>query len=283
MRDIVIFDVETTGKDVSKDQIIELSITFGFGNESKVWKIRPTIEISPGAMEVHGISMSDLENSPYFSEVAGEIQNILDSNNVWVGYNLDFDINILQAEMRRNDLPEFDLTKKLVIDPYKLWKHLEPRTLTDAYRRFVGRELDGAHSAEVDTVATGEVLVAMVNHFGLMDTPLEQLALLCEPERASWIGSSRHLKWNDSGVPVVNFGAKHADKPVMQVAAENPGYLNWVKTQDFPSHVRDIVDRALACAEEISVREKDSSSVAERKFINWLKSNYGEPQIINRL
>lgn len=263
---LITFDVETTGKDVAQDQIIEFSIHFDLSlhQDGRVWRFKPTIPISPGAKEVHGISMKDLRDCPTFAEGSQEIIEILNDYDVWVGYNIKFDINMLQAELRRNNLTEFDLKDKIVIDPFKIWQFKEPRTLSDAYRRFVGKELEGAHSAGVDTRATSEVLVGMLQHYGMLDVSLENLALFCEPEKSIWIGHSNHIKWGEEGTPVINFG-KHAEKSLIDLANNNPGFLNWIKTKDFPVHVRDIVEQALMYADD------------EDEFINWITSKYGEP------
>jgi DNA polymerase-3 subunit epsilon len=273
LKSAVVFDFETTGKDVGRDQIVQASIRRGLGKgfKSYEWKVRPTIAISEGAYEVHGISMEELVEEPPFKQVGKRIRKILAEANIWVGYNIDFDINILQSELKRNGLVEIDLSDKLIIDGYKLWRQMEPRKLENAYAKFVGGELEGAHDAQVDTNATAEILIGMIQHYGLEDYTTEQLALTCEPERSLWIGPSKHIQWNSSGIPIIGFGNKHADKAVMEVAKDykGSGYLRWVMTSDFPAHVRMIAQVALMTAE---TGEKES------KFIEWVKDTYGEPQ-----
>ncbi len=56
---IIVFDLETTGTNVIKDQIIQLA--FGFYENGELVKpqtllFRPSIEISKGAEEIHGYS-----------------------------------------------------------------------------------------------------------------------------------------------------------------------------------------------------------------------------------
>jgi len=271
-KDVIVFDVETTGKDVGRDQIVEFSVQYGLTGKvkEKTWRVRPLIEISPGAEEVHGINMADLKDEPLFKQLGNKIRKILSEATIWVGYNLDFDINVIQAELKRNGFPQLDLQGKIILDPYKLWKQQEPRKLENAYQRFVGKTLENAHAADVDTRATAEVLVAMVEKFGLADVTPEELAIMCEPERSFWIGPSKHFQWNSSGTPIIAFGSKHADKPVMEVARskDSSGYLKWILTNDFPSHAREIAGAAIDVAE---------SDLKEEEFTKWVIETYGPP------
>ena len=156
---ILVFDVETTGTDKKIDQIIELCIQFGVESAapSTTWRIRPQVEISPGAQKVHGISAADLEDCPSFADVADEVREIFEEARVLVGYNLSFDIDMLQAEFARLEQPLVDMTGKHIVDPFRLWQQCEPRSLQDAHKRFVGAEFGSAHSASADVAATGRV------------------------------------------------------------------------------------------------------------------------------
>src|SRR5690606_27708698 len=91
---VLVFDVETTGTDKRRDQVIELCVQFGIEPDarSQTWRIRPDVAISPGAQAVHGISAEDLVGCPRFPEVADAVRAIFDEADVLVGYNLAFDI-----------------------------------------------------------------------------------------------------------------------------------------------------------------------------------------------
>lgn len=260
---IIVFDVETTGTDKRRDQVIEFCAQLGLGAsaQSRVLRVRPSVPISPGAQDVHGISMEDLADCPPFSARADEIRELLEGADVWVGYNLGFDIEMLQAEFERLGQRPLALRDKSVIDPFRLWQSCEPRTLQDAHRRFVGSEFAEAHSAAADVSATGRVLEGMLEHFGLGGRAWEQIADVCEPERASWLGPTRHIQWSEGGVPVLGFG-KHAGRAVHELAqSADAGYLRWILNKDFPAHVRDICERAL--------------EMAAPDFLAWLRAEYG--------
>ncbi|MCP4444524.1 MAG: 3'-5' exonuclease [Myxococcales bacterium] len=243
---ILIFDVETTGTDKKRDQVIELCAQFGLDEtaESRTWRIRPSIEIQPGAQEVHGISMDDLKDAPTFAAVADELRALFTDVQMLVGYNLRFDIDMLQAEFQRLRLPPIDLSDTYVVDPFRLWQRREPRSLMDAHKRFVGSEFEAAHSASADVAATGRVLLGMVESFGL-GSNWEEVADICEPERANWIGGTHHLQWDESGSALVAFG-KHSGAQLSVLAAgADAGYLRWLVGSDFPQHVREICSKAL--------------------------------------
>lgn len=259
----VIFDVETTGTDNRRDQVIELCVQFGLDEEaeSRVWRIRPSVPISPGAQKVHGISMEDLAECPSFSAYADEIRDIFDRAQTLVGYNLGFDIEMLQAEYQRIGQPPIDLGQKEIVDAFRLWQQCEPRSLQDAHRRFAGGEFSAAHSAAADVAATGRVLLGMIDSFGLAGKQLSDVALVCEPERKQWIGSSRHIRWSEEGVPEINFG-RHKGAAVHELAAiEGGGYLKWVIGKDFPRHVGEVCRKALDFSED--------------DFLLWVRQAYG--------
>jgi len=261
---ILVFDVETTGTDKRRDQVIELCVQFGvYGDAtSRTWRIRPEVPIHPGAQAVHGISMDDLADCPRFADVADDVRQVFAEVDVLVGYNLAFDIDMLQAEYQRLGQPALAIADKQIIDPFRLWQQCEPRSLQDAHRRFVGQEFAAAHSAAADVAATGRVLRGMLGHFGLAGD-WDAIARVCEPERGSWIGPSRHLRWDDGGQPVLSFG-KHAGMPLDRLArGPDAGYLRWVIDKDFPPHVREICQRAM--------------DLEPAAFGAWLAEHYGRP------
>jgi len=263
-RRIIVFDVETTGTDKRRDQVIELCVQFGLeGGSSQTWRIKPQVPISPGAQAVHGISMEDLEVCPPFGQVASAIRAMFDQAEVLVGYNLAFDIEMLQAEFARLGQPPLDLNGKQVIDPFRLWQQCEPRSLQDAHKRFVGEGFLAAHSATADVAATGRVLRGMLHHFQL-SADWREIARVCEPEREAWVGSSRHLRWDENGRLVIGFG-KHAGVPLAELArGPDATYLMWIANKDFPHHVREICGRAL---------EMEGAALEA-----WTRSTYGEPE-----
>jgi len=259
MSEIIVLDVESTGKEKATDQIIELCLRFGLGldAESRTWRIRPTIAIHPEATTVHGITAEDVANCRLFPDVASEFLPLITGADVIVGYNVAFDLDMLQAELARATIPPLDLTGTQVIDVLRLWHHVEPRTLVAAHQKFCGAELVNAHQAAADVAATARVLMAMLETFGLQDRSWPELAAVSNPfaNRSAWLGPSPHIQWDESGAVVFGFG-KHKGS---QVAHADRGFLRWILAKDFPPHVKKICTVALE---------------RSRQFNEWISTFY---------
>jgi DNA polymerase-3 subunit epsilon len=261
---IIVFDCETTGIDFAKDQVIELCVQQGLGDgaASRTWRIKPTVPIAPAAQAVHGITIEMLADCPGFAAYADDIASVFAAAEVIVGYNLSFDIDMLQAEYGRLGRPPLELHGKKIVDAFRLWQQCEPRSLQHAHRRFVGDEFAAAHSASADVAATGRVLVGMLEHFELAGRDWAQIASVCDPGRASWVGPSRHLRW-DGDVIVLGFG-KHMGIALHELAAgPDRTFLRWVIERDFPPHVIEICRAALEHASE--------------QLHAWARQRYGQP------
>ena len=131
---------------------------------------------------------------------------------------------------------------------FRLWQQCEPRSLQHAHRRFVGDEFAAAHSASADVAATGRVLVGMLHHFNLAEQDWGSIASVCDPGRQSWVGPSRHLRWEGDAI-VFGFG-KHAGVPILEVASgPERSFLRWMidrpAGRDFPAHVVEVCRAAL--------------------------------------
>ena len=264
---VIVFDCETTGIDFTRDQVIELCVQIGLDEtaRSQTWRMKPAVPIHPAAQAVHGITMDDLASCPSFAAYADEIAAVFADAEVIVGYNLSFDIDMLQAEYTRIGKPLLDLGGKQIVDAFRLWQQCEPRSLQHAHRRFVGDEFAAAHSASADVAATGRVLVGMLRHFNLDDRDWTQIASVCDPGRASWVGPSRHLRW-ENDVIVLGFG-KHMGTPVHELSAgPDRGFLRWILDRppgrDFPPHVSEICRAALELTSD--------------DFLVWARERFGQ-------
>ena len=117
-RPICFFDLETTGTDVSKDRIVEISILKVFPNgnkESKTWLVNPTIPIPAQSTEVHGITNEKVANEPTFKQLSEQIHNMIKDADL-AGFNSDrFDIPLLAEELLRAEI-DFDLNDRVTID-----------------------------------------------------------------------------------------------------------------------------------------------------------------------
>lgn len=261
---VLVLDTETTGTDVQNDQVVELSMMDGIKKDAPCWtvRIKPHVAISPEAQAKHGISMEDLAGCESFSAYAGKVKAKLEAADVLVGYNLrKFDLPLLQAELCRAGVGEAELSGKHLVDVYCLWQNCEPRTLESAHKRFVGGDLDGAHSAEADTRATAAVLKGMARAFKVEET----WNGLAKASATNWIGASNHFQWQ-AGVAVVGFG-KHRGKPLEVLAETEPGYLDFIIGRDFPKHVVAICERM--------VKLSADGRLTRERLTAWLVEEFG--------
>jgi DNA polymerase III subunit epsilon len=251
---IVAFDVETTGKNPTSDQVIELSIIRHGPEPAQYFKrFKPTVAVTPGAFKVHGISDEDLAQEPPFADQADRIESLLLSADTLVGYNVSFDIRFIESEFSRLGR-KLDLWSKRVVDPLRIWHSMEPRKLENAHQRFVGGALESAHSAEADTRAVLDVLSGMRESFHLQEASWDELALLTSPDRLLWIGPSSHFRW-EAGHVVFGFG-KYESRPLFDVASEDPKYLRWIQGGQFPAHAQNLCKGALAGLSREQFHEK---------------------------
>jgi DNA polymerase-3 subunit epsilon len=264
-----LFDVETTGTDRRRDQVIELCMQLGLDGEHgiRTWRFKPTVSIHPGAQAVHGITIEDLADCPSFASCADEVTAVFAEVDVIIGYNLAFDIDMLRAEYERMGATPPDFAGKSIVDPFRLWQQCEPRSLQHAHRRFVGDSFAAAHSASADVAATGRVLRGMLRAFQLEDKGWTQIAGVCDPMASSgvkWVGPSRHLYWDDAQQVVLAIG-KYSGTAVHELARgrETRGFLRWMLEKDFPNHVHEVVKQAL------DLRPDD--------FLAWARRRYGQP------
>lgn len=234
---LLVIDTETTGLRRGHDQVIELAVQAGLAPSGPrhTWRFRPSVPIHPEALAVHGISVEDLRDERPFSHYAVRLRRMVDGASVIVGYNVWFDLAMLQAEFRRSGVGEADLSSRLVVDPYRIWCAAEPRGLREAHRRFVGSDFDGAHRAQADAAATAAVLTGMLPVLGLDGAGWEHLAGLC---------AERPMLGSTGTEPSLSFG-RHAGAPLSEVARTDHGYLEWVLRGDFPPGVKAACREAL--------------------------------------
>ena len=141
-----------------------------------------------------------------------------------------FDIPVLAEEFLRAGV-DVDLKKRRFIDVQNIFHKMEQRTLVAAYRFYCDRELEGAHSAEADTLATYEVLKAQLDRYPELENDVEFLAKFTEQNRcADYAG---RILYDKDGVEVFGFG-KYRGRPVAEVFREEPGYYSWMMNGDFP-------------------------------------------------
>ncbi len=177
---ICFFDLETTGINISKDRIVEISILKVFPDgkeERKTWLVNPEREIPKEVIAIHGITNEKVVNAPKFREIAKEVNNMIKDSDLG-GFNSNrFDIPLLAEEMLRAEM-DFDMKNRVSVDVQTIFHKMEQRTLVAAYKFYCDKNLDNAHSAEADTFATYEVLKAQLSKYDTLENDTKFLEIL---------------------------------------------------------------------------------------------------------
>jgi len=239
-RPICFFDLETTGIQVAKDRIVEISVLKIHPKglqEKKTWLVNPEVPIPSEATAVHGITDEKVQHAPKFKEIAKDIYQLIKDADL-AGFNSDrFDIPMLAEEMLRAGV-DFDMKNKVSVDVQTFFHKMEKRTLEAAYRFYCDKSLVDAHSAEADTLATYEVLKAQLDRYPELKNEVAHLASFSE--RRKILDYAGFIAEDEHGTPIFTFG-KHKGQAVLTVLEKEPGYYGWIQQADFPLYTKKVL------------------------------------------
>lgn len=258
-KDIVIFDIESTGLSIAKDRIVQLAIIkiFADGTETleRCRLINPEMPIPPETTEIHGITDEDVANEPTFKQMAKGLSELIGDADL-AGFNSNrFDVPMLMEEFNRAGV-EFDMTNRRSIDAWRIFQKMEPRNLKAAYKYYCGKDLEGAHDALNDTRATVEVLMGQLDKYEGMtydddkgdvqeNAVRNDMQALHEftnfNERIDFEGK---FVYDEDGIPVFNFG-KYQNKSITDVLKTNPGYEKWFMGQEFSTDTKNTLKKLM--------------------------------------
>jgi DNA polymerase-3 subunit epsilon len=238
-RPLVFFDIESTGTDVSKDRIVELSWVKIFPNgnrDSKTMRFNPGVPIPKEASHVHGIYDHDVEWDMPFHATAPTVAVIFTGCDLG-GYNIErFDVPLLAEEFIRAGV-EVPFRDASIVDVYKIFTAHEPRTLEKAVSFYCGKELKDAHSAEADTMATVDVLLGQVAMYDELKPTVESLSSYATAGKVDYAG---YFVKDEKDQVIFNFG-KYRGQPVLK----HRSFLNWMVNQDFPGYTLQVARELL--------------------------------------
>ena len=269
-RPFVIFDLETTGGPQDETRIVEFGMRVHRPDSDEVDSYRtlvnPLIPIPKEAVEVHHISdeiiatccarciatpeahphatCESFRPVPTFSDIAPSLYRGF-SNADFCGYNVkNYDLPVMRAEFQRVGLM-FDYRNAAIIDGFRIWQILEPRTLSDAVEHFLKRKHRGAHGALADVEETEDVVISQLTTHPrtsmLQKDTVQSLGDQCFTRDPSFIDMDGKFKFIN-GEPCINFG-KHKGEPMRKIR----GYLQWmVDKGNFNADVQEICRKALA-------------------------------------
>jgi DNA polymerase-3 subunit epsilon len=243
---LAVFDLETTGTNISKDRIVEISIAKALPDgtvEVKTKRINPEMPIPLESSLIHGIYDEDVKDEPTFKQLARSMAQFLQGCDL-AGFNSNrFDIPMLVEEFLRVDSDMFDLKNRRFVDAQRIFHQMEPRSLVAGYKFYCGKNLENAHSAEADTLATLEVLCAqvekydgvkIVNRKGEEIEPIKNdVEALHEFSTGKIVDFAGRMAYDENDEIVFNFG-KHKGRKVVDVFTKEKGYYDWMMNNDFP-------------------------------------------------
>lgn len=239
---LVFFDLETTGTNINADRIVEICYLKVYPNgneEAKTMRINPGMHIPEEASAVHGIFDEDVKDCPTFKEVARNIARDIEGCDL-AGFNSNrFDIPVLAEEFLRAGV-DVDLGRHKFIDVQVIFHKMEQRTLSAAYKFYCGKDLEDAHTAEADTRATYEVLMAQLDRYPDLKNDVAFLSEYSSFNRN--VDFAGRMVYNDAGVEVFNFG-KYKGTSVAEVLKKDPGYYSWILNSDFTLNTKAMLTK----------------------------------------
>ncbi len=259
-RDLIFFDIESTGLDVIRDRIIQLAMIKYFKDgrpeETLEMLINPgAVPISKEAYEVHGISAQDVANKPTFKEVAQRVYDFIEGCDL-AGYNIQrFDVPMLMEELARAGFT-MDLSKVNIIDVQRIFYKMEPRHLAAAHRFYCGEEMENAHDALADVKATVNVLKGQLSMYKDRDMIDKDGQVIPAPVQndmsklhaftndSNTLDATRRLRRDSNGVIVFNFG-KYINQPVGESMYKDRNYYNWIQQKEFSTQMKQMVKKLL--------------------------------------
>lgn len=240
IRPICFFDLETTGIDISKDRIVEISILKVFPNgnrESKTWLVNPEMMIPPFSTAIHGISNEKVAKEPTFKELAPAVHAMIKDSDL-AGYNSDrFDIPLLAEELLRCGV-DFDMKSRVAVDVQTIFHKKEERTLSAALKFYCGKALENAHSAEADTTATYEILKSQLDRYPDLENDMRFLSEFTTRKKCADFAG--FITYDEAGRETFGFG-KHKGVLVDTVFDNEPGYYGWIQGADFPLYTKKVL------------------------------------------
>lgn len=272
---LVIFDLETTGLDLVKDRIIQISyikVLPDGKEERKNYLVNPEQHIQPMITQLTGISDDDVKEQPTFKQLAKTLADSFTGCD-FAGFNSNhFDVPLLAEEFLRAGI-DFDFSKCRLIDAQTIFHKMERRNLAAAYKFYCGRKMEDdfeAHRADQDTEATYRVLMGELDHYTeekqrelgeeldgrVLRNDMDCLADFSKTNnnvdfagRIVW-GEAKDQQGNtildDKGKPLMteyfNFG-KHKGKTVAEVLKYDTGYYAWILGGDFTYNTKQVLTR----------------------------------------
>jgi len=269
---LCVFDLETTGLNISKDRIVQIAILkiYPSGKKEELnLLINPEMNISDSNSAIHGVTNEMVKDAPTFKDAGSEIVAFIGTSDL-AGYNSNkFDIPVLAEEFLRADI-EFDLSTKDCVDIQNIFHKMEQRTLVAAYKFYCSKELTNAHDAMADTVATWEVFEKQLEQYDNLKPNIDFLADFSRNSVHKNIDFAGRLAINENNEAIYNFG-KHKGKTIKEISVSEPGYYGWMLEADFPRYTKKILLQEM---EKIKAKKKEENQQDFNSKLSQLQNKF---------
>jgi DNA polymerase-3 subunit epsilon len=269
---LCVFDLETTGTQVTKDRIVQIAIIKLLPNGEQLTYnqlINPEIEIADDIVAIHGITNKMVSSCPTFREKAEEIASFIAESDL-AGYNSNkFDIPVLAEEFIRAEF-NFEFENRKFIDVQNIFHKMEQRTLAAAYQFYCNKSIENAHDALYDSKATLDVFFAQLERYSELKKDVSFLSEFSRMGEFQLVDLAGRLAKNKQGDVIYNFG-KHNGKSISEVMKIEPGYYGWMLDADFPQYTKKCLKKEMQRLKNIS--DERSSTDMEDK-LNQLKKKF---------
>lgn len=274
VKPLCVFDLETTGLNISKDRIVQIAILkiHPSGNKEELnLLINPEMTISDSNSAIHGVTNEMVKDAPTFKEAGQKIVEFIGNSDL-AGYNSNkFDVPVLAEEFLRVDI-DFDLSTKDCVDIQNIFHKMEQRTLVAAYKFYCSKELINAHDAMADTVATWEVFEKQLEQYDNLQPNIDFLADFSRNSVHKNIDFAGRLAINENNEAIYNFG-KHKGKTIKEISISEPGYYGWMLEADFPRYTKKILLQEM---EKIKAEKKEESQQDFNSKLSQLQNKFKE-------
>ena len=267
-RPLIFFDLETTGLNVGKDHIVEISLIKLMPDGSEIrrtervkpvdiftdergQKIEVTVHIPAECSAIHGIFDHDVADKPSFRALSQDILDFIGDADL-AGFNSNkFDVPLLVEEFLRCGL-SLDLRNRYLVDVQNIFHKMEPRNLSAAYKFYCNANLEDAHHASADTAATYEVFKAQLERYEGVEYTDPRTKITSKPivgdvkalsaftKEHHSVDLANHIVLDKDQNAVFNFG-KHKNVPVKTVFMKEPAYYDWMMKADFPLYTKEVI------------------------------------------
>jgi len=242
---IAFIDIESTGVNPQQDRIIEIGIIKLHPNGREEFLnslINPGIPIPSEAIKIHGITDVDVAGKPSFREFSSKLLEFIKDCDLGGFAIKKFDLPILEAEFKRANIV-YSREEKKIIDVLIIYHEFEPRDLKAAYKKYCNKDLVIVHRAETDVRATTEIFKAQLEQHDNLPKDILGLHEFCNKKDPNWVDAEGRFIWVGDAI-VINF-SKNKGRTLEDMRKKEPGFLNWILSNNFPPEVKKIVEDAL--------------------------------------